>query len=54
MFKWFLDKKTGEKKVVVVEKVDDYEKYFNENYELGYDEKTNAHLETHTKSQMSQ
>jgi len=36
MFKWFIEKKTGEKKIVVVEKQDDDEKYFDENYELGY------------------
>ena len=40
MYKWFLVKKTSEKKVVVVEKVDDDEKYLEEVYELGYDEKS--------------
>lgn len=39
MYKWFLVKKTGEKKVVVEEKVDDDEKYLEDEYELGYDEK---------------
>ena len=39
MYKWFINKKTGEKKPVIVEKVDDDEKYLDENYELGFDEK---------------
>lgn len=48
MFKWFIEKKTGEKKVVLVEKVDDDEKYFDEHYDLGYVE--NNHIESVTKS----
>lgn len=46
MYKWILEKKTGERKVVVEEKVDDDDKYFQEHYQLGSDNlKTHGHLE---------
>lgn len=40
MYRWFVEKKSGRKQVVVEVKVDDDEKYFEENFELGSEKST--------------
>ena len=35
MYRWFFEKKLGKERVVLEVKVDDDEKYFEENFELG-------------------
>lgn len=54
MYKNYLVKKTGEKKVIIEEEVDDEEKYLEEEYELGYEEKLPIHVDTTGKLQTAQ
>lgn len=47
MYRWFVEKKSGKKEVVVEVKVDDDEKYFEENFELGSDKPTGKWVMMH-------